>query len=151
MSLSTSAEIALGHIQRSVSLATRDERSVGVLSVGVEATGAGAAQLFRELADRAHRSTRTSDLEVVYARDELLIVLTAMAHAGDAAIVAVRLLLDLSRPYELEGQQRTAKVSIGVASFPTDGVTAQTLVDSARAAMGRARSAGGGYAVAAST
>ncbi len=96
-------------------------------------------------------ATRTSDLAARVGESELLIVLTAMAGAQDAAIVAVRLLLRLSQPYVVAGRERSATVSVGVASYPTDGDSAEAVRAAARDAMSRVRSGGGGYQVASQT
>jgi diguanylate cyclase (GGDEF)-like protein len=145
-------EIAVGHLERSVALAQRDGRSVGVLSVGVDiprvAEDVPMDEVMGQLGKRVIAATRTSDLAARYSGSELLIVLTAMAHAGDAAVVAVRLLLQLSRPLVLQGRERSVTISVGAASFPTDADGASVLLEAARAAMTRARSAGGGYQLA---
>jgi len=142
-------QIALGHLERSVALAQRDNRAVGVLAVGIDVPRVAETvpmdELMAQLGKRVIAATRTSDLAARSSESEILIVLTAMANAADAAIVAVRLLLQLSRPYVLQGRERSATISVGVASFPTDADGATLLLDAARAAMGRARNAGGGY------
>jgi len=146
-------QIAYGHIERSVALARRDARAVGVLAVGVDippvAETVPMDELMRQLGKRLIAATRASDLAARPGDDELLVVLTAMAHANDAAIVGVRLLLTLSRPYVLQGRERSATISIGVASFPTDGDSCEAVLAAARAAVTRVRSEGGGYRVAA--
>ena len=146
------AQIALGHLERSVALARRDSRAVGVISIGVAvprvAEEVPMDELMAQLGKRVIAATRTSDLAARFGGSELLIVLTAMASANDAAIVAVRLLLQLSRPYVLQGRERSATVSMGVASFPTDGDSADLVLHAARAAMTRASAEGGGYKVA---
>jgi diguanylate cyclase (GGDEF)-like protein len=146
------AQIALGHLQRSVALADRDQRAVGVLSIGLDvprvAEEVPLDELMHQLAKRVITATRTSDLAARFGDAELLIILTAMAHPHDASVVAVRLLLQLSRPYVLQGRERSATVSLGVSSFPTDGLTADAVLHAARGAMTRVRSEGGGYKVA---
>ena len=142
-------QIALGHLERSISLGRRDKRAVGVMSVGVDlpkiATDVPIDQLMGQLGQRVIASTRTSDLAARFGDNELLIILTAMADPHDAAIVAVRMLLQLSRPYVVGGRERSTTVSVGVASFPSEGESGQAVLDAARAAMQRARSRGGGY------
>ncbi|HKW77542.1 MAG TPA: diguanylate cyclase [Candidatus Limnocylindria bacterium] len=145
--------IAMGHLERSLALAQRDKRAVGVLSIGADVPRLGDVdpptdELMKHLAARVKALTRASDLAARYGRAELVIVLTAMGDPNDAAIVAVRLLLELSKPYTLLGRQRSATVCIGAASFPADGAVADALVNAARQAMARARAQGGGYKVA---
>ena len=145
-------EIARGHLERSVALAKRDTRAVGVLAIGLDVPKVAETipmdELMRELGKRVVGATRTSDLAARFVDDELLIILTALATAHDAAVVAVRLLLQLSKPFVLGGKERSATVSVGVASYPTDGDTADAVLKAARGAMARVRSTGGGYQLA---
>lgn len=149
------AQIALGHLERSVALGRRDKRAVGVMVVGIDLPRVGPDQpfdeLMRQLGKRVIAATRTSDLAARFSDSELLIVLTAMASPNDGAIVAVRLLLQLSRPYVLGGKERSATVSVGLGSYPTDGESAEAVLNAARDAMTRARSGGGGYKLASSS
>ena len=144
-------QIATGHLERSVALARRDSRAVGVIAVGVEvprvAEDVPIDELMRQVGKRMVASTRASDLACRWSANELLVVLTAMSHAPDAAIVAVRLLLDLSRPYVLQGRERSATFSLGVASFPGDGDSPVALLTCAREEMEHVRADGGGYRV----
>jgi diguanylate cyclase (GGDEF)-like protein len=146
-------QLALSHLERSVALARRDKRAVGVLSVGIDvpkvAEDVRWVELMQQLGKRAIAATRTSDLAARLADDELLVVLTAMANPHDVSIVAVRMLLQLSKPYVLAGRERSVTVSLGVASFPTDGDSSTAVLNAAREAMARARSEGGGYRIAA--
>ena len=143
--------IAIGHLERSIALARRDSRAVGVIAVGVEvprvAEDVPIDELMEQVGKRMVASTRASDLASRWNRAELLVVLTAMSHPPDAAIVAVRLLLHLSRPYVLQGRERSATFSLGVASFPTDGDSADAVLGSAREVMEQVRADGGGYRV----
>lgn len=143
------SQIALVHLERSVALARRDSRAVGVLSIGCDIPAVGEAvqmdELMRQLGKRVIAATRASDLAARFGESELLIVLTAMASPQHGAIVAVRLLLHLSRPYVLQGRERSATISLGVSSFPSDGTSAEAVLDAARQAMARARATGGGY------
>jgi diguanylate cyclase (GGDEF)-like protein len=145
-------QIAVGHLERSVALARRDSRAVGVLSVGIDMPQVAEAvpvdELMSQLGKRVIASTRSSDLASRYSEWEIAVVLTAMAHPHDAAIVAVRLLLHLSQPYVLQGRERSATISLGVASFPTDGDSADATLIAAREAMTHVRADGGGYRIA---
>jgi diguanylate cyclase (GGDEF)-like protein len=145
-------EIAAGHIERSISLARRDARAVGVLSIGVDiprvAEDVPYAELMGQLGKRVLAATRGSDLAARLSERELAIVLTAMANANDVAIVSVRTLLQLSQPYVLGGRERSVTVSLGGASFPTDGETAADILGAAHMAMTSVREQGGGYRLA---
>jgi diguanylate cyclase (GGDEF)-like protein len=148
-------QLALGHLERSVALARRDNRAVGVLSVGIDIPDVGETvtwlELMQQLGKRVIGATRTSDLAARLADDELLVVLTAMADPHDVSIVAVRMLLQLSKQYVLAGRERSVTISLGVASFPPNGDSSTAVLNAAREAMARARSQGGGYRIATPT
>jgi diguanylate cyclase (GGDEF)-like protein len=148
-------QLALAHLERSVALARRDMRAVGVLSIGVDIPNVGEPvtllELYQQLGKRVIAATRTSDLAARLADDELLVILTAMANPHDASIVAVRMLLQLSKPYVLAGRERSVTISLGIASFPPDGDTSTAVLNASREAMSRVRSEGGGYRIASAT
>ena len=146
-------EMLNDHLARSITLARRDERSVGVIALGVDiprvAEHVPMDELMRQLGKRVLAATRGSDLAARTSERDLAVVLTAMARPGDAAVVSVRMLLSLSQPYVLAGRERSVTVSVGLASFPMDGDNAEAVLAVASQAMARARADGGGHRIAA--
>jgi diguanylate cyclase (GGDEF)-like protein len=67
--------------------------------------------------------------------DEFTVLLSELAQAKDAGLVAARLLEALSRPLVLGGHEITVTMSIGVAVYPDDGGDVETLLKSADMAM----------------
>jgi diguanylate cyclase (GGDEF)-like protein/PAS domain S-box-containing protein len=59
-----------------------------------------------------------------------------------AAIMRERILAPLSRPFDIEGHEVRVSARAGVAIFPTDGESGETLLRNAEAALGGARTAG---------
>ena len=59
-------------------------------------------------------------------------------------LLAQRLLTELGRPFELEGQQVYVRASIGIALYPADGNTPELLQSSADSALHRAKAQGRG-------
>ncbi len=86
---------------------------------------------------------RGVDFAFRYGGDEFAVMLVETGPEGSDA-VAERILQSFrERPFQPEaGPPLTLSVSIGVASFPEDGISAQTLLDSADRAMYRAKQAG---------
>jgi diguanylate cyclase (GGDEF)-like protein len=146
-------DMLMGHLERSISLAERDSRAVGVLSIGIDiprvAEQVPIDELMHQLGQRVFAAMRGSDLAARVSERELVVVLTAMSDWRDASVVSVRMLLKLSQPYVLVGRERSVTISVGVASFPTHGATATTVLDAAALAMSRVRAGGGGYNIAA--
>ncbi|MDQ2951497.1 MAG: diguanylate cyclase [Chloroflexota bacterium] len=146
-------EMLHDHLARSIALARRDERSVGVIALGVDIPRMSeyvpTDELMAQLGKRILASTRGSDLAARMTERDLAVVLTAMARPGDAAVVSVRMLLSLSQPYVLAGRERSVTVSIGVASFPLHGESPESVMAAASRAMTLARADGGGHRIAA--
>jgi diguanylate cyclase (GGDEF)-like protein/PAS domain S-box-containing protein len=71
--------------------------------------------------------------------DEFAVVLADLAHPGDAAVVARKILDSFAVAFELDGLETFITASIGVALFPQDADDAETLLQRADAAMGRVK------------
>ncbi|HYM61494.1 MAG TPA: EAL domain-containing protein [Thermoanaerobaculia bacterium] len=99
-------------------------------------------ELLKAIAERLRRSLREADSIARMGGDEFTILLTDLASGEDAAMIAEKLLEAIAQPLLLEGQQLFLTTSIGIAVFPTDGETAETLLRSADSAMYRAKDSG---------
>jgi diguanylate cyclase (GGDEF)-like protein len=144
-------DLALVQLDQAIALAKRDKRSVGVLILKVdryrqmrEAADGQAEDVTRQFASRITAFIRGSDVPARLSNDSFLVVLTALTSSNDAAIVAVRLLLVLAEPFDVEGKTRSVHCSIGVAEFPQDAEDATTLLGASLAAADRAQLMGGG-------
>ena len=74
--------------------------------------------------------------------DEFVVLLSEVADATDAAVVARRLLKDISEPYMLKGHKVIITASIGISVYPSDGEDAQSLLKYADLAMYHAKDSG---------
>ena len=98
--------------------------------------------LLRQVATRLIDTVRTSDLVARVGSDEFAVVLGRLRQLDDAERVATKLAELLSEPYEVDAEQITATVSIGVAGFPADGAGPEMLLRNADAALSFAKSRG---------
>jgi diguanylate cyclase len=98
--------------------------------------------LLQQVAARLIETVRTSDLVARVGSDEFAVVLGRLRHTDDAERVATKLGELLSEPYEVDAEQVTATVSIGVSCFPTDGAGPEMLLRNADAALSYAKSRG---------
>jgi len=98
--------------------------------------------LLHEVAARLIDTVRTSDLVARVGSDEFAVVLGRLRHTDDAERVATKLGELLADPYEVDAEQVTATVSIGVACFPADGAGPEMLLRNADAALSYAKSRG---------
>lgn len=100
--------------------------------------------LLRVTAARLVDTVRTSDLVARTGADEFAVVLGRLRHVEDAQHVASKLAELLAQPFEIDAEQVTLTVSIGAASFPTDGLTPEMLLRNADAALSFAKARGRG-------
>jgi diguanylate cyclase (GGDEF)-like protein/PAS domain S-box-containing protein len=98
--------------------------------------------LLREVAIRLQRRVRHGDTVARFGGDEYTIVLSQLTRAGDAALVARKLLRELSGPIQLGGMSMQITASIGIAIWPRDGDEQEALVRCADMAMYRAKALG---------
>jgi diguanylate cyclase (GGDEF)-like protein len=99
-------------------------------------------QLLREVAARLLGCVRESDTVARLGGDEFVVLLSEIGRGGDAAVVAQKILSAMARPFTLVGQEFRVTVSIGISSYPEDGLDEQTLTKNADIAMYQAKEAG---------
>ena len=98
-------------------------------------------QLLVAVARRMQEAVRISDVAARLGGDEFAILLPATDLAG-AESIAQRLLESIRSPYSIGEQTVRIGVSIGIATFPADGDTAEELLRNADAALYKAKGAG---------
>jgi diguanylate cyclase (GGDEF)-like protein/PAS domain S-box-containing protein len=130
--------------------ARRRESRVGVLFLDLDnfktvndslGHAAGDA-LLRIVAGRIAGTLRSVDVVSRLGGDEFLVVLPDLEDEQSPAAVADKLLAAVSEPVLLEGQSLSISPSIGIAVFPRDGTSADTLIMNADAAMYLAKDRG---------
>ena len=99
-------------------------------------------ELLREVALRLQRRIRDGDTVARFGGDEYTVILSQLSRAGDAALVARKLLGELTTPVQLGGMDVQVTASIGIAIWPRDGDDQETLVRCADMAMYRAKALG---------
>jgi diguanylate cyclase (GGDEF)-like protein/PAS domain S-box-containing protein len=99
-------------------------------------------ELLRGVAARLRQSLRPSDTICRIGGDEFVIVLAEIEHAGDATVVADKLLTALGSPYWIDEVDVRLTATIGIAGCPDDGEDADVLIGKADSAMYTAKRAG---------
>jgi diguanylate cyclase (GGDEF)-like protein/PAS domain S-box-containing protein len=137
-------------ITQSIALALRQNKSIAVIfldldrfkyindSLGHE-TG---DKLLRSVSKRLLASVRGSDTVSRQGGDEFVILLSEISHPEDAAKSAKKILLSLSAPHSIAGQDLHIDGSIGISVYPEDGEDAETLIKNADTAMYHAKGTG---------
>ncbi|WP_158597943.1 EAL and GGDEF domain-containing protein [Noviherbaspirillum saxi] len=98
--------------------------------------------LLKEVALRIRSSIRESDFIARLGGDEFVIIQTDVSQPDASETLARKLVLELARPYELDGQQVISGTSIGLCVFPKDGKNSVELLKRADLALYRAKNFG---------
>jgi len=99
--------------------------------------------LLKEVARRLRGVVREEDTVARLSGDEFIVTVLDLAHAGDAAGVARKIVDELRRPFQVDGRELFLTASVGISLYPDDGDDAGTLLRQADAAMYRAKEQGG--------
>jgi diguanylate cyclase (GGDEF)-like protein/PAS domain S-box-containing protein len=98
--------------------------------------------LLKELARRIRAALRQSDLLARVSGDEFVIVLEDLGPDDAPEHVAQKVLDEVRRPFNIEGNEVHVSASLGLALHPQDGADAETLLKNADAAMYHAKELG---------
>jgi diguanylate cyclase (GGDEF)-like protein/PAS domain S-box-containing protein len=95
--------------------------------------------LLQSVALRLSACVRSSDTVSRFGGDEFVILLSQVAHAQDAIVCAEKVLLGLSTPHRIGQHNLNLTASVGIVTYPDDGVDVETLLKHADIAMYRPR------------
>jgi diguanylate cyclase (GGDEF)-like protein/PAS domain S-box-containing protein len=105
---------------------------------------AGGDEVLRRAADRVSAALRAEDTVARFGGDELVVLSEHVAGAAGAAMIADRILEQLSSPIELDGDEVLLSASIGICVAPVEGATRDALLHAADGAMYEAKADGPG-------
>jgi diguanylate cyclase (GGDEF)-like protein/PAS domain S-box-containing protein len=137
-------------ITQSISLARRQKKHLAVVFLDLDRfkcinDSLGHAigdELLQSVSKRLLASVRASDTVSRQGGDEFVILLSEIANPEDAATSAKKILLSLSAPHYIGGQDLHIDGSIGISVYPEDGEDAETIIKSADTAMYHAKESG---------
>jgi diguanylate cyclase (GGDEF)-like protein len=99
-------------------------------------------RVLKDTASRISGCLRASDTVSRLGGDEFVVILSNPQHPRDASTVGEHIVKQLSEAFVIDGHSCFLSASIGVASFPQDGSSAETLIRNADTAMYRAKAGG---------
>lgn len=99
-------------------------------------------QLLQEIAARLKTCLRDNDTVARLGGDEFVIILPELDVDKYAATVAQKIISVVARPFVLVGQECFVTASIGISTYPEDGLDEQTLTNNADIAMYKAKEEG---------
>ncbi len=99
-------------------------------------------EMLRVIALRLRSVLREGDTIARMGGDEFTVLLSDLRQVADAAKIAQKLLDTIAEPVRVDGHELYVTTSIGIALFPNDGDTAESLLKNADSAMYRAKELG---------
>ena len=144
--------LLLDRMEQSIAVAARQNEKRGIMFIDLDrfksindslGHDTGDA-LLKEIAKRLRACLRKADTVARVGGDEFVVLLNDVAISETYAIVAQKVIANLSLPMDLAGTAVQVGVSLGIACFPHDGETAGDLMKHADMAMYEAKSAGRG-------
>ncbi len=137
-------------LAQSLIRAARHSQSVAVMVLNLDGFQlinsklghAAGDQLLVQVARRLRGTIRADDHLSRRGGDEFGMVLTDLGHADDMAQIVQKILAELARPCQLDGQDIFLSASAGVSMFAADGSEADALIQKAEMALQRAKEQG---------
>jgi diguanylate cyclase (GGDEF)-like protein/PAS domain S-box-containing protein len=137
-------------LDHALRLADRDRHHVALLAIDLdrlahinEVLGHHIGdRLLVAAADRLRGATRGADTVTRHIGDEFVVIMEELSDPRDAAILAERVLAELSRPFTLDGHEVNVSACIGIGLYPEDGKSAQILLKHTDVALHHAKENG---------
>jgi diguanylate cyclase (GGDEF)-like protein/PAS domain S-box-containing protein len=137
-------------LEQGIALAQRHSRRLAVLFIDLDRfkhinDSVGhlmGDKLLKAVALRITSCVRSSDTVSRQGGDEFIVLLSEVAHAEDAALIAEKIRLAVLEPYALSSHQLQLTTSIGASVYPEDGTDPESLIQCADTAMYHAKDKG---------
>ena len=99
-------------------------------------------RVLQEAARRLRAAVRSSDLVARLGGDEFVLLVEEFHDASVLSEIAAKILEAFAPTFTIDGQELALSASVGICTYPADGVEAQVLVSNADIAMYRAKDQG---------
>jgi diguanylate cyclase (GGDEF)-like protein len=138
--------------EKALSYARRHSQTLAVISLDLDRFRAinenlgdvAGDHLLEEVGRQLLQCVRRSDMVARLGGDDFVVLLANLGGRGDAATVAEKIHALISRPHRIDGHELFVTPSIGVAVFPDDGDSTETLMNRAELAQKRVKEQGRG-------
>ena len=145
--------LLLERLKHSIEVERRDGKRLALLMLDLDRFKAvndslghlAGDELLQQVAARISARLRDVDIVARLGGDEFVVLLEDLAHAEDAARVAIEIIHTLSKSFQLS-QSNDVQIgaSIGISLYPEHGVSYEMLMDHADAALYQAKDQGRG-------
>lgn len=100
--------------------------------------------ILKQIAERLTSVIRSGDIIARLGGDEFIVLLNNLKHPKYASTIAEKLLQICAKPLKMENQEFAITASIGICTYPEDGVSLEDLQKNADIALHKAKHSGGG-------
>ncbi|UCF77247.1 MAG: EAL domain-containing protein, partial [Betaproteobacteria bacterium] len=137
-------------LKQSLAQAKRNQWIVGVMFIDVDRFKnvndtmghAVGDRLLQQISERLKGTVRAGDTVGRLGGDEFAVVLSNLASAQDASVVAQKMMACFKEPFRLESTEVYVTASIGITLYPEDSTEQDILIRNADAAMYKAKEIG---------
>lgn len=137
-------------LAHAIKLAARNGKSFAVLFIDINRFKffndflgyASGDLLLRHIADQLVKCFRKSDTVAHFGSDQFVVLVEQSIEDNELTTLANRVLVSLSRPTVIKGEQYSASCSIGISRYPLDGEDTETLLKRADIASCNAKGRG---------
>jgi diguanylate cyclase (GGDEF)-like protein len=99
-------------------------------------------EMLKTVARRLTDAVRSSDTVARIGGDEFVLLLQKIHQPADAAFIAAKIIDSFKEPFNLDGQVIHSTTSIGIALYPKDGTSLETVSQKSDDALYRAKGHG---------
>ncbi|NVN92912.1 MAG: EAL domain-containing protein [Desulfuromonadales bacterium] len=139
----------MDRLEQTIELAARERNKTVIIYINltgfkavVDVLGhSGGCEVLKAISHKIVAAVRQHDSVARIQHDEFAVLLGGVNNDGDVDLVLNRLQQIFALPLPVEGGEFAIPVCMGVACFPSDGLTAEILVQNAHIAMNQARQA----------
>ncbi len=96
-------------------------------------------RVLKVIAERLVAAVRNSDTVSYIGDDEFAIILSVVSEKNDAEIVANKIIQKMGHPFKHNDEEKYLGMSIGIATYPDDGIDTETLMTKSDQAMIRVK------------
>jgi diguanylate cyclase (GGDEF)-like protein/PAS domain S-box-containing protein len=137
-------------LTQAISMAERQDKQLAVMFVDLDhfkkindSLGHGVGdKVLQSVATRLVACVRRADTVSRLGGDEFVVLLSQVEREDDAAYSARKILRSLSVPHMIDNKSLDLNASIGVSTYPSDGLDAESLINKADTAMYEAKQEG---------
>jgi len=140
----------MDRLHQAIGLGIREKNKTAIIYISLTGFKAvvdvfghtGGCEVLKAISEKIVAAVRQHDSVARIQHDEFAVLLSGVVNDGDVNPILNRLQQIFAMPLPVQGGECAIPACMGVACFPSDGLTAEILIQNAHIAMNQARQAG---------